>query len=179
MSKSVSEARKDFPLLSQKIEGRSFAYLDSAATTLKPWPVIERVSRFLTFETANVHRGAYRLSDKATQNFELVRVQVAQYIDAASENEILFTKGATEALNLIAHSWGRSHISEGEAIVVTQLEHHSNWVPWQQLCLQKGAHFLVVPVDASGNLDLACYQRYLEQYRVKLVSLTCLSNFPN
>lgn len=174
-SKNVSLAWKDFPCLSQKIAGRGFAYLDSAATTLKPWPVIERVSRFLSFETANVHRGAYHLSDQATQNFEHSRKEVQNFIGAHSETEIIFTKGTTESVNLVASSL-EDLIQEGDALLVTELEHHSNFVPWQQLALRKKAKFLMLPTNEQGDLDLEAYQHLLVTHKVKLVALTAMSN---
>lgn len=174
-NKSVTNAWKDFPCLSQKIAGRGFAYLDSAATTLKPWPVIERVSRFLSFETANVHRGAYHLSDQATQNFEHSRKVVQNFIGAQSEAEIIFTKGTTDSVNLVASSL-ESLIQAGDAILVTELEHHSNFVPWQQLALRKKAKFLMLPTNEKGELDLEQYQQWLQSHQVKLVALTAMSN---
>lgn len=176
MSKVIEQAWKDFPALTQKIEGRGFAYLDSAATTLKPWPVIERVSRFLSFETANVHRGSYRLSDRATQAFEHSREQVKDLIKAKSSNEIVFTKGTTESVNLISDSLGQFYVHAGDAIIVTELEHHSNWVPWQRLCEKKGATFLVLKTDSEGQLDYPQLRVWLQEYSVKLVAVTALSN---
>lgn len=176
MNKSIEAAWKDFPLLSQKIEGKGFAYLDSAATTLKPWPVIERVSRFLTFETANVHRGAYRLSDKATQNFEQVRSDVASFIGAKDRSEIIFTKGTTESINLFANTLAESWVQSGDAVLVTELDHHSNWVPWQRLCEKVGAKFLVLPTNTQGDLDLDELQAIIKKHRVKVVAFTAMSN---
>lgn len=174
-NKAVSSAWKDFPCLSQKISGRSFAYLDSAATTLKPWPVIERVSRFLSFETANVHRGAYFLSDQATLNYEQSRKEVQNFINASSETEIIFTKGTTESVNLVATSFDPL-FNEGDAILVSELEHHSNFVPWQQLAKRKNAKFLMLPTNAQGELDLNHFEQMLTQNSVKIVALTAMSN---
>jgi len=169
-------AWKDFPQLAQKIQGRSYSYLDSAATTLKPWPVLEAVSKFLTSDVANVHRGAYRLSDNVTESFESVRTQVSQWIGSQDPRQIIFTKGATESINLVSNSFRNLEYKKGDAIVVTQLEHHSNFVPWQQLCQEKGIDFLVVPVNDQGVLDLDKYEEFLKNYRVKLVSVTLMSN---
>jgi len=176
MARAIDQAWKDFPALTQKIDGRGFAYLDSAATTLKPWPVIERVSRFLSFESVNVHRGSYRLSDKATLAFERSREEVRKLINAQATDEIIFTKGATESINLIANSLSQFHILRGDAVVVTELEHHSNWVPWQMVCERVGAKLLVVKTDSNGNLDFAQMRQYLSEYSVKVLAITALSN---
>lgn len=174
--RDVTQCWKDFPLLSQKIQGKGFAYLDSAATTLKPWPVIERVSRFLSFETANVHRGAYRLSDQATLAFENSRLNVKNFINAKSEQEIIFTKGTTEGINLVANGIIKSGLKKGDSILVTELEHHSNFVPWQIACKETEAQFLVLPSDGNGHLDLNLFEDYLKKNTVKIVALTAMSN---
>jgi cysteine desulfurase/selenocysteine lyase len=176
MAKPIDQAWKDFPALTQKIEGRGFSYLDSAATTLKPWPVIERVSRFLSFETANVHRGAYRLSNKATEAYERSRELVRQFIKAQLTHEVVLTKGTTEGVNLIASSLSQFYIQKGDAVVVSELDHHSNWVPWQMVCQKLGAHFLVLKTDAQGALDYSQLENWLSTYPVKVVALTALSN---
>jgi cysteine desulfurase / selenocysteine lyase len=176
MSRSLEQAWKDFPALTQKFQGRGFSYLDSAATTLKPWPVIERVSRFLSFETANVHRGSYRLSDKATQAFEETRQRVQNFLGAEHESEIVFTKGSTDSINLIAQSLSEFYIQQGDAVIVSEWEHHSNWVPWQRVCEKVGGHFLVLKVTPSGAFDWDQLSYYLKNYAVKIVAVTALSN---
>jgi len=176
MAKSIDQAWKDFPALTQKIQGKGFSYLDSAATTLKPWPVIERVSRFLSFETANVHRGSYRLSDKATRSYEECRESIRKLIGARDLSEVVFTKGTTDSINLIADSLGQFYVQKDDAVIVTELDHHSNWVPWQRLCQKVGAHFLVLKTNPSGTLDLDQLEVWLNTYSVKVFAVTALSN---
>ena len=170
--------RAQFPALAQKINGKKFAYLDSAATTLKPWAVIERVSRFLSYETANVHRGAYRLSQQATENFERARQLVAEFIGASQSEEIIFTRGTTESVNFVAYQLmvAEKALGEGNAVLVTEAEHHSNYLPWQALCRKRGWTFLVLPLASTGLPDWSRLPQILTEHRVRLFAFSPLSN---
>jgi len=169
------KVRSDFPLLSKKVRGRNLVYLDSAATALKPWPVIERISLFNTYETANVHRGAHYLADQATVAFEDTREAVRDFIQAESKQEIVFTKGATDSLNLIAYSWGLTNLRSGDEILLTQMEHHANIVPWQLIAQKTGAVIQVVQLTERGELDHQDLEKKLTP-RTKLFSFTACSN---
>ncbi|MCX7674434.1 MAG: aminotransferase class V-fold PLP-dependent enzyme [Bdellovibrionaceae bacterium] len=174
----VKSWRAQFPALAQKIQGKKFAYLDSAATTLKPWPVIERVSRFLTYETANVHRGAYRLSQQATENFERARQSVTEFLGATQAEEVIFTRGTTESVNFLAYQLmvAENKLGTGDAILVTESEHHSNYLPWQALCRKQGWKFLVLPVAETGLPDWSLLPKLLTEHRVRLFAFSPLSN---
>jgi cysteine desulfurase/selenocysteine lyase len=173
-----NKLRTDFPALTQKVRGKQLVYLDSAATTLKPWTVIERISSFYSYETANVHRGAHYLADMGTQNFELSRDKTKSLLNAASREEIIFTSGTTNSINLIARTWGKTNLKKGEAILISEMEHHANLVPWQMLCEEIGAQLLVVSVSDSGDINWKQYQEILERKSpaVKMVALTHCSN---
>jgi cysteine desulfurase/selenocysteine lyase len=134
---NVDEIRKQFKALGQKVNGHDLVYLDSAATTLKPDIVVDRIAHFYALESSNVHRGAHHLSDQATRSFEAARRQIQNLINASSDEEIIFTKGTTESINLVATSYGEPFLNAGDEIVITELEHHANLVPWQNLCLKK------------------------------------------
>lgn len=170
-----SEARGEFTALEQKINGRPLIYLDSAATTLKPRSVVEAVSRFYSHEAANVHRGAHSLGDAATEKFEATRASVAEFIGARDANEIVFTKGTTESINLVAQTWGRRFLRSGDVVILSEMEHHANIVPWQILRKELGFEIKWVPVTASGELNFEAYKGLLDK-KVKLVSLTYASN---
>lgn len=172
---SIAKARVDFPLLTQRIRGKPLVYLDSAATALKPWSVIERIGHFYTYETANVHRGAHYLADQGTAFYEASRVKVQNFIGAAQGEEIIFTKGATESINLVAQSYGRKFLKEGDEILITEMEHHANIVPWQMLCEQVGCHLKVAPIDVSGQLQMDTFKSLLSE-KTKLVAVTHCSN---
>ncbi len=167
----ISEERSNFPLL----VNNQIAYLDSGATSQKPQSVIDAISQFYQHENANVHRGVYRLSALATHHFESVRKKVQQFIHAASEKEIIFTKGTTDAINLVASSFGEMRIKSGDEIVITAMEHHSNIVPWQLLCERIGAKLQVIPVADDGTLNLDNYQNMLSE-KTRLVALIHVSN---
>ncbi|MEI7973178.1 MAG: SufS family cysteine desulfurase [Bdellovibrio sp.] len=172
---SFEKVRSDFPQLTQKRQRRALVYLDSAATALKPWPVIQSLSEFYSYEVANVHRSAHYLSDQATRKFEHTREKVAEFIQAFSSQEVVFTKGTTEGINLVASTWGEKNIQSGDEILVTALEHHSNFVPWQNLAKLKQASLVVAPVDVDGVLheeDVLCRLGP----RVKLLAITQMSN---
>jgi cysteine desulfurase/selenocysteine lyase len=172
----VVRIRTDFPILSQTTRsGHPLAYLDNAATTQKPRQVIEAVTRFYTSGNANIHRGVYELSERATAAFEGARERVARFIGAASPTEIVFTRSATEAINLVAQSWGRNTLRPGDEVLVTAMEHHSNLVPWQLVCEQTGARLRAVPITARGELDLEAAERLLGD-RTKLLAIGHVSN---
>ena len=169
------EIRSSFPALKQKIHGQDLVYLDSAATTLKPQSVIDRITKYYSFETANVHRGAHHLSDNATVNFEMAREKVRLLLGAKSTEEIIFTKGATEGLNIIATSYGSSFLHEGDEILITEFEHHANIVPWQVLAQQKNCALKYIPVLASGDLDYAALETLVNS-NTKIISFSGCSN---
>jgi cysteine desulfurase/selenocysteine lyase len=171
----VRAVRRDFPILSERVNGRPLIWFDNAATTQKPQAVIDRLSYFYAHENSNIHRAAHELAARATDAYESARNKVARFLGAGSANEIIFVRGATEAINLVAKAWGKQHIGEGDEIIVTWLEHHANIVPWQQLCKEVGARLKVAPVDDCGQIILEDYQRLFTD-RTKLVSLTQVSN---
>jgi len=172
---SELNVRSDFPLLSQKIKGRPVVYLDSAATALKPWPVIERLGQFYTYETANIHRGAHFLADRATQAYEETRATVRNFINAQELEEIIFTKGTTESINLVAEAWGHQNIKEGDEILVSELEHHANLVPWQLIAQKKSAKIISFSVDETGVLSFEDFQKKLSS-KTKILALSHCSN---
>ena len=167
--------RKDFPILRELVNGRPLIWFDNAATTQKPQAVIDRISYFYAHENSNIHRAAHELAARATDAYEGARETVRRFINAPSVDNIVFVRGTTEAINLVAKTWGKKHIGEGDEIVISHLEHHANIVPWQQLCQETGAKLKVAPVDDSGQVLLAEYQKLLTS-RVKLVSFTQVSN---
>jgi cysteine desulfurase/selenocysteine lyase len=167
--------RRDFPILSERVQGRPLIWLDSAATTQKPRAVIERLAYFYEHENSNVHRAAHALAARATDAYESAREKVRGFLNAPSTREIVFTRGATEAINLVAQSWGRRFVERGDEIVITWLEHHSNIVPWQLLCAEKGARLRVAPVDDRGQILLDEYEKLLGP-RTRIVAFTQVSN---
>jgi cysteine desulfurase / selenocysteine lyase len=171
----VQAIRRDFPILQESVNGRPLVWLDNAATTQKPQSVIDRLSYFYAHENSNVHRAAHQLAARATDAYEAARETVRRFINASSTNEIVFVRGTTEGINLIAQSWGRRNIRKDDDIVITWLEHHANIVPWQMLCAEKGAKLRIAPVDDSGQVLLDEYERLLGP-RTKLVSFSHVSN---
>jgi cysteine desulfurase / selenocysteine lyase len=171
----VHSIRRDFPILATRVHGRPLVWLDNAATTQKPSVVIDRLSYFYRNENSNIHRAAHELAARATDAYEAARRQVQRFLGAASADEIVFVRGATEAINLVAQSWGRKNVSAGDEILVSHLEHHANIVPWQMLALERGAQLKVAPVDSSGQLRLDEFQRLLTE-RTKIVSIAHVSN---
>ncbi|PIS11060.1 MAG: cysteine desulfurase CsdA [Bdellovibrio sp. CG10_big_fil_rev_8_21_14_0_10_47_8] len=167
--------RADFPALTQRIRGKSLVYLDSAATAIKPWPVIEKIGHFYTYETANVHRGAHYLADKATVAFEASRERVRSFLNASSTDEIIFTAGTTASINLVAQSWGRTFLKAQDEIVISEMEHHANIVPWQMVCEQTGSKLKIVPIMDNGELDMEKLEKTLSS-RTKILALTHCSN---
>ncbi len=175
LSYSVEKIRAQFPLLQKEHAGKMVSYLDNAATTQKPDVVINCLKDFYSEQYATVHRGAYLLSEKATNRFEKVRKIVQKFINAPSHNEIIYTKGTTEGINLVANTWGRKNITKGDRILISALEHHSNIVPWQLLCEEKGAEIVVIPMSQKGELLIDSYKDLLND-RVKLVCVNQVSN---
>ncbi len=172
---SVQELRDQFPALKQKIHGQDLVYLDSAATTLKPFSVIERITKYYTLETANVHRGAHYLSDVATGEFEKSREAIRTFIGAESIEEIIFTKGTTESINLVAQSYGDHFLREGDEIVITELEHHANIVPWHVLVERKKCILKYISVLPNGEIDLESAKQQITA-KTKLVAFSACSN---
>jgi cysteine desulfurase/selenocysteine lyase len=171
----AASIKRDFPILSERVHGQPLIWLDNAATTQKPRSVIDRLSYFYEHENSNIHRAAHALAARATDAYEAARDKVRRFLNAPSPREIIFARGATEAINLVAQSWGRRNIQAGDQIVITWLEHHANIVPWQQLCAEKGARLCVAPVDARGQVILEEYEKLLNP-RTRLVSFTQVSN---
>ncbi|WP_407682451.1 family 2A encapsulin nanocompartment cargo protein cysteine desulfurase [Pseudocalidococcus azoricus] len=167
--------RQDFPILQEKVHGRPLIWFDNAATTHKPKAVIDRLTYYYEHENSNVHRAAHELAARSTDAYEKSREQVRRFLNASSTNEIVFVRGTTEAINLVAKSWGSQNVQQGDEIVLTHLEHHANIVPWQQLCAEKGARLRVVPVDDHGQVRLDEYQKLLSD-RTKIVAFTHVSN---
>ncbi|MDO8208626.1 MAG: cysteine desulfurase [Gallionella sp.] len=167
--------RADFPILETQVHGKELVYLDNAATTQKPLAVIEAVSGYYRHYNANVHRGIHALSQRATDAFEAARAKVQRLINAASPDEIIFVRGTTDAINLVAQSYGRSRIKAGDEIILSQMEHHSNIVPWQLLCQQTGASLRIIPVDDSGELQMEAFYALLNE-RTRLVAVAHVSN---
>jgi cysteine desulfurase/selenocysteine lyase len=171
----VQAVRRDFPILAERVNGKPLIWLDNAATTHKPQAVIDRLAYFYQHENSNIHRAAHELAARATDAYEAARQKVARFIGAASPDEIIFVRGATEAINLVANTWGQQNIGAGDEIVVSQLEHHANIVPWQLLAQRVGATIRVIPVDDSGQILLDEYRQLLNS-RTKLVAITQVSN---
>jgi cysteine desulfurase/selenocysteine lyase len=171
----VNAIRRDFPILQERVNGRQIVWFDNAATTQKPQSVIDRLSYFYAHENSNIHRAAHELAARATDAYEGAREKVRAFINAPDVNEVIFVRGTTEAINLVAKSWGGQHVGEGDEIIVSNLEHHANIVPWQQLASSKGAKLRVIPVDDSGQVLLDEYAKLLND-RTKIVSVTQVSN---
>jgi cysteine desulfurase / selenocysteine lyase len=171
----IGSVRRDFPILNERVNGRPLIWLDNAATTQKPQSVIDRISYFYEHENSNIHRAAHDLAARATDAYEDARTKVAHFLNASSSKEIVFVRGATEAINLVAQAWGRRHINKGDEIVISWIEHHANIVPWQMLCAEKGACLRVAPVDDDGQILLDEYEKLLSE-KTRLVSFTQVSN---
>ena len=171
----VHAVRRDFPVLQERVNGKQLVWFDNAATTQKPQSVIDRIAYFYEHENSNIHRAAHALAARATDAYEAAREKVKTFINAPDVNEVIFVRGTTEAINLVAKSWGAQHIGVGDEIIVSHLEHHANIVPWQQLASAKGAKLRVIPVDDSGQVLLDEYQKLLND-RTKIVAVTQVSN---
>jgi cysteine desulfurase/selenocysteine lyase len=171
----INLVRRDFPILNEQVNGRPLIWFDNAATTQKPQVVIDRISYFYQHENSNIHRAAHELAARATDAYEEARESVRRFINAPSSDNVIFVRGTTEAINLVAKSWGKKHLGEGYEILISHLEHHANIVPWQQLCQETGANLKVAPVDDTGQILLDEYQKLVTS-RTKLVSFTQVSN---
>ena len=172
---NVSKIRADFPILKEKIHGKPLVYLDNGATSQKPQVVIDALNHYYSAENSNIHRGVHFLSERATEAYEVARQKIKSFVNAESEQEIIFVRGTTEAINLVAQSYGRSFLNKGDEIIVSAMEHHSNIVPWQMLCEQIGARLRVIPINHDGEVVLDEYRRLLGE-KTKLVSVTHVSN---
>jgi cysteine desulfurase/selenocysteine lyase len=171
----VERLRRDFPILWRKVHGKPLVYLDNAATTQKPQVVIDRISRYYAEENSNVHRGVHHLSEVATDAYETARETVRAFIGAAETAEIVFTRGTTESINLVARSFAAPRLAEGDEILITAMEHHSNIVPWQMICRERGAHLRVAPIDQKGELILDAFEAAITD-RTRLVAIVHVSN---
>jgi len=174
-SLDVSAIRKEFPILAQQVHGKPLVYLDSAATSQKPRCVIEALTRFYRMDNANIHRGVHELSERSTLAFEAARGKVRGFLNAANTREIVFVRGATEGINLLAQTYGRTHVGAGDEIVISALEHHSNIVPWQMLCEEKKAVLRVIPINDRGEIELDAFEKLLNP-RTRLVAVSHVSN---
>jgi cysteine desulfurase/selenocysteine lyase len=168
--------RADFPILAQEINGKPLAYLDSAVTAQKPRQMLEAMTQFYETSYANVHRGVYSLAERATEAFEGAREKIARLVNAPTSRELIFTRNATESLNLVAYAWGLTNLGPGDAVVVTELEHHSNFVPWQYVARRTGADFRMIPLTESGDLDLDSLDGIAAEGDVKVVAINLVSN---
>jgi cysteine desulfurase/selenocysteine lyase len=174
MSFDINKVRNDFPILSKEIEGKPLIYFDNGATTQKPIQVIDRISDYYRYENSNVHRGNHYLSNEATEAFENARKYIAGFISAKSSKEIIFTKGTTESINLVASSF-EGLLTTGDEIIITEMEHHSNIVPWQQLCIKKECELRIAKIDQDGKLDLEDFAELINR-KTKFVAVTHISN---
>ncbi len=171
----VERVRGEFPILRQVADGKPLVYLDNAATSQKPQATIDAITRYYAEENANIHRGVYRLSERATAAYEGVREKVRRFVNAADAREIVFVRGTTEAVNLVAHSFGRTNLGVGDEVLITAMEHHSNIVPWQMVCEEKGARLRVAPMNEAGELVLDEFEKLLTE-RTKIVAVVHVSN---
>lgn len=172
---NMSKYINDFPILKEKVNGKKLVYLDNAASTHKPQQVIDKIVEFYSKNYSNIHRGVYSLSQKATDLYEGARERVKEFINADNEKEIIFTKGATEAINLVAHSFGKNLINKDDEIIITEMEHHANIVPWQMIAESKGATLKVIPIDENADLDFDVFEKLISD-KTKIISLTHISN---
>ena len=172
---NVEAIRRDFPIFEQTMRGKPLVFLDSAASAQKPQAVIDRMASFYRDEYASIHRGVYQLSEIATFEFEKARGKLARFINAANPREIIITRNATESINLVAQTWGRKHLKRDDEILITEMEHHANIVPWQMLCEETGSKLVVVPLEEDGSLEEGAFEALLSE-RTKLVALSHVSN---
>ena len=174
-SLDIEKVRADFPLLHTEMRGKPIVFLDSAASSQKPQVVIDAISKYYTSQHANVHRGVYELSQEATDAFELGRERVRSFLNAESTDEIIFTRGCTESINLVAACYGKKFLNEGDEVIISAMEHHSNIVPWQMICEEKGASLKVIPVNEKGEIIIDEYKKLLSD-KTKIVSIVHISN---
>ena len=175
ISLDVTAIRKDFPILAQQVHGKPLIYLDNAATSQKPKCVIEALTRFYQMDNANIHRGVHQLSERSTQSYEAARGKVQRFLNAANTREIIFVRSATEGINLVAQTYGRTHVSAGDEIVISAMEHHSNIVPWQMLCEEKGAVLRVIPINDRGEVEFDQFEKLLN-HQTRLIAMSHVSN---
>jgi cysteine desulfurase/selenocysteine lyase len=175
---NISKIRQDFPILKRKVNGnkKTLVYLDNAATTQKPASVINAIYNYYVNYNSNIHRAVHQLAEEATFEYEKTREKVAKFINARSADEIIFTRNATEAINLVSYSWGRTNVNKDDMVVITEIEHHSNIVPWQILTQEKGAKLDYIGIDNNGYLNMEDCKRYLQSNKVKLLSISHMSN---
>jgi len=171
----INKIRKDFPILQQQVYGKPLAYFDNAATTQKPQCVIDAIVKYYTEENSNIHRGVHFLSQKATLAFENARETVQKFINAQHAHEIIFTRGTTESINLVASSFGKKFIGKGDEVIISAMEHHSNIVPWQMICEEKQAVLKVIPFHKNGELDIDAFEKLLSE-KTKIIAITHVSN---
>ena len=171
----VESIREDFPVLKQTIHGKPLVYLDNAATAQKPYAVIEAIRKFHEVDCANIHRGVHELSQRSTAAYEATRAKMKRFLNARSKSELIFVRGTTEGINLVASSWGHKNVREGDEIIISAMEHHSNIVPWQMLCEATGATLRVIPINDRGELVMEAYEKLLNP-RTKMVAVTHVSN---
>jgi len=175
MKFDIKKIRQDFPILGTRVNGKPLTYLDNAATTQKPQNVIDAITQYYTTYNSNIHRGTHHLSNLATEAHEAGRQKVQGYLNAQHDHEIIFTRGTTEAINLVAFSFGEAFVTPGDEVIVTEMDHHSNFVPWQIMCERRQAHFRVVPFDENGDLQLDIYEKLLNE-RTRIVAFNHVSN---
>lgn len=171
----VEKVRKDFPILSRKVNGKPLVYFDNGASSQKPQSVIDATNKYYSYENANIHRGVHTLSQEATSAYEVVREKVRAFINADKSHEIIFTKGTTDSINLVAFSFGRTHVGEGDEVLISAMEHHSNIVPWQMLCEEKKATLKIIPINDDGELMMDEFKKLLSK-KTKLVAVAHISN---
>ncbi len=171
----IDKIREDFPILHQEVNGKPLIYFDNAATSQKPKAVIEALDTYYLRNNANIHRGAHHLAAKSTEDYEETREAIRAFLNAQSTEEIIFTRGVTEGVNLVASTWGKQNLQAGDEIILSEMEHHSNIVPWQLIAQEKGAHIKVIPVSDEGELDLEAYEKLLSE-KTKMVSVVHASN---
>jgi cysteine desulfurase/selenocysteine lyase len=175
MALNTAEIRSQFPVLQQEVNGKPLIYMDNAATTQKPKAVMDALTEYYSRDNSNIHRGAHTLADRATRYYEKTRLLIKDFINAKEEAEIIFTKGTTEGINLVASTFGRKYINKGDEVIISAMEHHSNIVPWQMLCEEKGAFLRIIPIDESGELLMEAFDALLNE-RTKLISIVHASN---
>ena len=172
---NIEQTRRDFPILNQEVYGHPLVYLDNAATTQKPQCVMDTLKHYYEHDNANIHRGVHSLSERATADYEATRETIRAFFNAASTKEVIFTRGTTESINLVASSWGSANIGKDDEILITHMEHHSNIVPWQMLCARTGAKLRVIPMNEAGELDMDAFTSLLSE-RTKLLGVVHMSN---
>jgi len=175
MDFNVEDIRKDFPILSREVHGRPLVYFDNGATTQKPRVVMETVQTYYSQQNSSVHRGVHFLSDQSTARYEQARETIREFINASSTNEIIFTSGATGSINTVAFSFGEQYVKEGDEVIISEMEHHANIVPWQMMCLRRGANLIIIPFNDSGELDMDKYRKLFTD-KTRIVAVTQVSN---